>query len=203
VLYAAGLLTRAGGQVSYGLARWARNETSCRAGNVGTGGGAAATDVLFVNGDAGRGGCRRVIVGAFDDVTISIAPSGGLRHFALWTLDGAPRPGDAAPVEFRAGDGTVVSLGTGCLALPTGNLVTPGSVPCPLGVPRGVTSRRLGSGTAATLCLDGRNPLARAPVSFTARFPSGNWTLGGVIADAASAAARPVSLMNWVIVTSQ
>ena len=39
-------------------------------------------------------------------------------------------------------------------------------------------------------------------MTLSMRFPHGTFTLGGLVADPASAAAKPVSIMNWVIVTS-
>jgi len=179
------------------------DEKACRAGNVNAGAGAVA-NVLAVGGSSGDAICREVVVTAGVPVTVSIAlpPAGGSGNFVLWTLDGEPSAATVTPIRYRPQSGSVHELGLGCLCLPANNGVTPGSCACPITFPTGRVSRAVGAGVADLYCLEPRSPLPKAPTSFQQTFPTGTFTLGGLVADPGSASTKPISIANWIVIRS-
>lgn len=172
------------------------------AGNTNVGDGSDPADTLFVNGSAGTSK-NLVTVDSGVSVTVSLerAPQGN-GAFALWIYDFARFTG--AQLQYRKGP-TTYELGSGVKALPINNSVTPGSVPCPLTFPMGWTSMSLGSGAAGSFCLNPQPGFPRAPTSFQAIFPQGNFILGGLVTDQNSinSPALNVSIANWIFVRSR
>ncbi len=202
VLYVAGACGPSG--ISYGLARLDESDAAARRGNVNAR-GAEPADVLFVNGSAGSPGCRRVVTSAFVPARIEIAlpPAGGSGDYALWCLDGGADPRSAWDGRFPDRSGNPVPLGRYCRALPIENLFTTGFTPCPITFPAGIATRPASAARAGALCLLPGRAAGRAPNAFALAFPRGLFTICGVIADPASPNARPVSLVNAVIVDSR
>lgn len=172
------------------------------AGIVNTGDGSCPSDVLFVNGSAGTSkNLVTVDSGVPSTISVERAPQGN-GAYAFWIYDFRRYAG--AQIQYRKG-GTIYELGSGVKALPINNSVTPGSVPCPLTFPIGWTSQSLGSGAAGTFCLNSQPGFPRAPTSFQAIFPPGNFIVGGLVTDQNSinSPALNVSIANWIFVRSR
>ena len=101
--------------------------------------------------------------------------------------------------------GVLFDLGIGCRALPVNNSEYPGSVPCPITFPTGLTSKSLGSAAAATLCLNKKPGFPRSPTTFLVVFPSGDYTLGGLVQDENSPNSpdKNIAIANWIVIHAQ
>ncbi len=188
------------------VVRCANPDTSCRAGNVDTGGGGAPVDVLFVNGSAGTPPEREVIVTANTQVAITInkPPAGGTGLYVFWIAVREPCVGDATPAVLNTSAG-MQAIGTSCFCLPVNNTVMPGSCPCSLYRELGRVSRSiLGAPTAAALCVPHRVANPRAPTTFMTSFRPGIYAVLGAILDPNSASGpKPVSLTNTVVIVAR
>jgi len=188
------------------VVRCANPDTSCRAGNVDTGGGGAPVDVLFVNGSAGTPPEREVIVTANTQVAITInkPPAGGTGLYVFWIAVREPCVGDATPAVLNTNAG-MQAIGTSCFCLPVNNTVMPGSCPCSLYRELGRVSRSiLGAPTAAALCVPHRVANPRAPTTFMTSFRPGIYAVLGAILDPNSASGpKPVSLTNTVVIVAR
>ncbi len=181
---------------------------SLLAGNVNTGSGGSPIDVLFVNGSAG-GATREVgvVANAVSRLDILHPPSlpPGRAHYGVWILDGVPSACDATEIRFLDKFGVTVTLGLGARCLPINNSVSADACPCPMTFPAGFTSMSFGSQTARRFCLNARPGHDLAPEHFFVRFPTGDFTIGGVVLDR-NAPASPetnIAVANWIIVRSR
>lgn len=178
-------------------------EIPSRAGNVDTGGGSSAVDVVTLNGSAGTPPGREVLVaqGSAATLGVSLPPAGGNGLYALWIFDGEPCLGTPAEAFVKAG-GAAQSIGVASFPLPSNNALSPGAAPCPRLFPVGFTSRAIqGAGTAASLCLHRAPAHPRAPAALAVAFPPGTFTVQGLIVDPNSASGpKKVSITNAVVV---
>jgi hypothetical protein len=202
-LYVGGPIDSAGSVVSRHFARFSLAPSPLRDGNVDVGRTGVPVPILVVNGSAGLPECGRVLIASGTPVTVSIAkpPAGGAGHYVVWALDGAPSPGASVPIRLGLETG-VVDLGLGCRALPTDNLVVPGTCPQPLAFTRGRASKSLGPAAAAALFVRPGVASPRAPAAFSLTFPAGVFTVCAVASDPGSASPGRISIANWVVVES-
>jgi hypothetical protein len=174
-----------------------------RAGNTDTGNGNAPADTVTVDGSAGDL-CRELTVssGAASIVDIQTAPSvGGKGQYGLWYNDGDEL--ECCALTLVGGKGTF-ALGTAAKCLAVNNTDVPGSVPCPVTFPVGRTSKSLGSGTAAALCLNKKPGFPKAPTFFSDTFPAGDYTIQGLTQDLNSinSPAKNIGITNAIAVHS-
>jgi hypothetical protein len=169
--------------------------------NVAEGGGGVPVDTLRVDGDTG-GACRDVDVAAGSPVpvTISAPPSFAKGHYGLWINDGDELE-CCETVKCGAVD---VSLGEASKCLAVNNTCTAGSVACPVTFPTGRTSKSLGAGTAALVCLNKKPGFPKYPVTFTDSFPTGDYTVQALIQDSHSinSPTKNIAISNAVAVHS-
>jgi hypothetical protein len=189
------------------VVRCANPDNTFRPGNVDTGaGGSGPVDVLTVNGSAGAGAAREVLVTPNVNVSIGIAipPQGGQGLYAIWRFHGEPCVGDATATMLTTGSGTQ-ALGTAAVCLPVNNTTVPGSCPCTSVFGAGFTSRAIsGAPTANALCLHRSPADPVSPTTLTTSFPPGIYTVTGVVVDRGSASGpKRVSLTNSVIVIAR
>lgn len=156
---------------------------SCRAGNTNTGDGSAAADTLTIDGSVGDS-CREMLVASGTSTTLGIAapPSRKKGGYGVWIYDYCPNNSETA-IQLLTGRGVLFDLGIGCRCLPINNTVSAGSCACPVTFPVGRTSKSLGSGTAAALCLNKKPGFPSYPTSFSQTFPIGDFFLIGLIQD--------------------
>jgi len=184
-LAAGGQFSMAGGQQALRAAVWRDPCTVALRGTVNAGAGPGAiTDVLFVNDGTG-GVNRRVVRATYEPFSVFVAPPPaalGPAPFALFAWAGAP---DATTVRVLP-----FGLGATCFPTPLG-----GGSPAPRAVFNNTGRASLGVPTA---------PSSPAPSVVVSR-PAGLgrplvFTLQGIVADRGSAASRPASVTNGVIV---
>ena len=172
------------------------------AGNVDTADGSFPIDVVALNGSVGDP-CRNVTVTAATPIPLFInsAPQGN-GHYALWILDGGLAAGGRT--FLRKPNGNLFDVGLGARCLPLSNTRVPGTCPCPLTFPRGITTANLPQGIASRVCLPSRTALPRAPVFHSVTFPPGEFLVAGVVHDRNSLNSPQlnVSMTNWIVVKS-
>jgi len=177
-----------------------------RAGNVGTGTGGPPVDVMFVNGSSGDPVERKVTVTAGEPAQLLIdkAPeTGGSRGaYGFWIFDGDLR--DCVDIQFKKPSGALFTLGQANGCMPINNTVAPGSCPCPLTIPRGLTSRRLTPAKANLFCLLKRAG-QRSPTQMNVRFPEGTFTILSLHQDrnSPSSPGKNIAIGNTVVVVAE
>lgn len=182
-LFAGGEFETAGGIVSQNVARYDMACSECPSGTVNAGAG-DVTDVLFVNDSAG-GPARRLTLATHDPIVafLEAPPAAGAgAPYAMYLWRAAPGPTTARALPF--------GFGLTCLPTPL-----TGGAPAPVEIWNTTGSRRLGIATRSA-------PLAPA-ILF--RLPNGagapaTFYLQGIVADPGSAAERPASVTNGILV---
>lgn len=183
------------------------NDCPCdvRAGNTSTLGGdgnSDPADTLSLDGSVGNA-CREVAVAAGSATTLAVdsAPGVGKGHYGVWILDGVAL--NCCATTLCGGKGTF-DLGTAPDCLPVNNTCVPGSVPCPVTFPVGRTSKSLGAGKATTVCLNKKPGFAKSPTSFSQVFPSGLYTVSGLVQDPDSlnSPAKNIGIANSIAVAA-
>ncbi|MBI1848945.1 MAG: CHRD domain-containing protein [Planctomycetes bacterium] len=178
-----------------------------RKGNVNTGPGGVnpSVDVLTVGGSIGHPIYRELTRAAgATTIAISTPPAGGNRLYGGWIFTGRSTGATLHNALIADGLGGSESLGTAVFCLPSENQLMPGLCPCPA-VPfaAGFTSKALGAGGAAGVCLHAQPADPRTPVSLNVNFPAHNtYTVAFLIFDpnASTTGNRKVSLTNTVTV---
>lgn len=163
-----------------------RNRTGyfdCRLGTVNDGAG-ATTDVLFVNGSAGHGDLRKVVVDASGPLEISMdaAPADAQSKYALYAWLDAPDNLTVNALPF--------SVGTMCRMTP-------------LGDPRRL--KKIWNNTGKTALGESDFPAPLAPAIVFERNPLGipaTFFLQAIITDSGSASPKNASATNGVAVVS-
>jgi len=172
-----------------------------RAGNTDINGSGPA-DTVTIDGSAGDS-CRELSVSAGGATTLAVdsAPTVGKGHWGLWINDGDDL--ECCPLILTGGKGTF-ALGTAAKCLAVNNTGSPGSVPCPVTFPTGRTSKSLGAGKAATLCLNKKPGFPKSPTFFSQTFPAGDYTVQGLVQDLASlnSPAKNIGISNAIAVHS-
>ena len=177
-----------------------------RAGNVDTGAGGPAVDVMFVNGSAGDPAERRVTVTAGVPATLHVdkapetgGPKGG---YGFWIYDGELRGCEA--IQFKKPSGELFTLGQANGCMPINNTLAPGTCPCPMSFPLGKTSRRLSPAKATLLCLEASNSL-RSPTDHSIVFPEGTFTILSLHQDrnSPSSPGKNIAIGNTIVVVSE
>ncbi|MBI1850027.1 MAG: hypothetical protein HYR85_06755 [Planctomycetes bacterium] len=176
-------------------------EVTCRAGNVDTGNGNPPAIVLTVNGSSGDPLTREMtLTQGPANVHFALPPAGGNGLWAGWIFNGLPTASTIQNAFIFNGAGGVESIGTACFCLPSNNSVSPGACPCPLAFPVGFTSKALGAGAAANVCVHRSPADPRAPATITVNLPPGDYSICGILFDpnSSSPGPRKVSLTNLV-----
>jgi hypothetical protein len=171
-------------------------------GNTDTGNGNPPADTVSIDGSTGDAcGALAVAAGSATTLAIASAPTVGKGHWGLWINDGVTL--DCCPLTLCGGKGTF-ALGTAVACLQVNNTCVPGSVPCPVTFPTGRTSKSLGAGKAATLCLNKKPGFAKSPTTFSQVFPSGLYTVQGLVQDLNSinSPAKNIGISNGIRVTA-
>ena len=177
-----------------------------RAGNVDTGTGGPAVDVVFVNGSAGDPVERKVTVTAGVPATLHIdkAPStpGPRGGYGYWIYDGDLR--GCVDIQIKKSSGEIVPLGQANGCMPINNSVTPGSCPCPLTFPLGKTAGTMSVPKAALFCLT-QPASPKSPTDFMVTFPAGTFTILSVHLDrnAPASPAKNIAIGNTIVVVSE
>jgi hypothetical protein len=187
----------------YGTVNWTDCPCDVRAGNTDTGNGNPPADTLSIDGSVGNA-CRELGVSAGSATTIAVgnAPTvGGKGHYGFWILDGVAL--NCCPTDLCGGKGSFF-LGIAADCLPVNNTCVPLSVPCPVTFPTGRTSKSLGAGKAATVCLNKKPGFAKSPTTFSQVFPSGLFTVQGLVQDGNSinSPAKNVGISNAIAVAA-
>jgi CHRD domain-containing protein len=180
---------------------------NARKGNVDTGGGGPAVDVLRINGSIGHPTYREMVITHGSAIlTIATPPAGGNRLYAGWIFTGRSLGTTLNTSSLADGLGGTETIGTAVMCLPSQNTAVPNSCPCPAApFAQGFTSKALGTAGAAQVCVHRLPADPRTPVMLTETFPVGTFTVCAVIFDpnAATTGNRKVSLTNAVTVVSQ
>jgi hypothetical protein len=175
-----------------------------RFGNVDTAGGNNPAPVLRIGGSLGHPIYRMLVrPPGMTTIDLVLPPAGGNGLYAVWVEPGEPTMSTLTPCVIADGVGGTELLGTAGFCLPANNQVTPMSCPCPPSpFEMGFTSRPLGAGAAAAVCLHPSPADPRPPTSLSINLPLGKWTVLGVIFDpnAPTTGPRKVSLTNSVTI---
>ncbi len=183
-----------------------RSSLGLRAGNVNTGAGGPAVDVMFLNGSTGDPVERRVTVASGVPATLHIAkapstpgPRGG---YGYWIFDGDLR--GCEDVRIQKSSGEIVLLGQANACMPVNNSVAAGSCPCPLTFPLGKTAGTMSAPKAALFCLE-QPASPKSPTDFMITFPAGTFTILSVHLDrnAPASPAKNIAIGNTIVVVAE
>jgi hypothetical protein len=176
-----------------------------RAGNVDTNGGTGPVDVISISASRDVGdSCRALTISAgATTINVDKAPSNGAKgQYGLWIMDGNNCDGSVIQVHKNSNNTDVV-LGNGPNCLPVSNTVSAGSCPCPVGFPTGRTSKSLGGGVAALVCLNKKPGFGKSPITFAQTFPAGSFQVMALVLDfnAPAAPAKNIAVGNSIALT--